>query len=82
MPFCRGSHCPLVYNRPFACISYSFGAMPSSILPKISIWVPNLKIGTFTTLVKVKVGDTYGVIVSSPKQFDLDMSKVKFTERF
>ena len=36
----------------------------------------------FTTLVKVKVQilDTYGVIVNSPKQFDVDRSKVKVPE--
>ena len=63
------------------CISYSFGAMPRSILAKMAIWYPNLKIGLCTTLIKVKVMvlDTYGVIASSPKQFDLDYSKVKVT---
>ena len=73
--FCRGSHCPLNGLQP-CCISYSFGAMPWSILAKMAIWDPNLKIGLFTTLikvrVKVKVLDTHGVIAMSPKQFGLD----------
>ena len=64
----------------FFFIPYSFGAMPRSILAKMAIWDPNLKIGLCTTLIKVKVLDTYGVIASSPKQFDLDRSKVKVTE--
>ena len=35
--------------------------------------------GPFTIFIEVrdKVLDTYGVIVSSPKQFDFDRSKVK-----
>ena len=41
------------------CISYSFGVMSKSILEDISIWDPILKIGPFTTLVKVKVHGTY-----------------------
>ena len=57
--------------------------MPMSILEKImkmSIWYLNLNIDPFITLVKVKVIDTYGVVVSSPKQYDPDRSIVKVTE--
>ena len=36
------------------CISYSFGDMSRSILAKMAIWDPNLKIGLCTTLIKVK----------------------------
>ena len=47
-----------------------------------AIWDPNLKFRPATTLVKVKfqILDTYGVIVSSPKQFDIDRLKVKVIE--
>ena len=82
MPFYKWSHCPShAYNR-FVCVSYSFGAMPRSILSNNAIWDPNLKIRPATTLVEVKfqILDTYGVIVSSPKQFDIDRLKVKVIE--
>ena len=70
-PCCRES-----YNHFYVSVIVS-------ILPKISIWDRNWKIGPFTKkkLVKVKFLDTYGVIVSSPKQFDLDRSKVIVTEK-
>ena len=55
--------------------------MPRSILATLSIWYLNMNIDPFITLVKVKVKvpDTYGVIISSPKQYDFDISKVKVT---
>ena len=68
------SICPLNDLQPLFGISYSFGAMPRSILAKL--WYPNLKMSPFTALVL----DTYGVMVSSPKQFDFDRSKSKVTE--
>ena len=69
----------MVYNR---FLSNSFGAMPRSILANILNWYLNLKIAPFTTMVKVKIKalDTYGIIVSSPKQLVIDRSKVKVTE--
>ena len=54
----------MVYNRVFVSLIV-FGAMSRSIL-NISIRYINLKIVPFTTLVKVKIKDTYmyGVILN------------------
>ena len=41
----------------------------------MKIFGSKLKIGLCTTLIKVQVLDTYGVIDSLAKQFDLDRSK-------
>ena len=60
--------------QPFCCISYSFGAMPRSILAKMPIYkFKNWHVHNI-------VLDTYGVIASSPKLFGLDRSKLKVTE--
>ena len=61
-------------------VSHSFGAIPISILATKN--PTNLKIRQFTTLVKVKVNirETYGVTVSSPKQFDLDRATFNVIE--
>ena len=75
-PFCRGFSLPFEWFTTVFCIFYSFGAMPRSILAKISNCHINLKIAPFATLINIKVLNTYGVIVSSPKQFDINRSKV------
>ena len=49
--------------------------MPMSILSQFE----NRPILATLVQGKIKVLDTYGVIVSSPKQFDLDSSDVKVT---
>ena len=67
-------------SQPFII---SLIVLPRSILANMAILDSNLKIGLCTTLIKVKVKvfDTYGVIASSPKQFDLDISEARRGER-
>ena len=56
----------MAYNRFCSRIFYSFGTV-------------NIR-QTTSGKVNVKVLEIYGVKVSSPRQFDLDRSKVKATE--
>ena len=62
---------PFQWSTTVLFVSHSFGAMPRSILTKISIWDPNLKIGPFTTLVKVNIFHKDVDIFTLLKQFEI-----------